>query len=205
MDSYNKYKLNLYNQFLNTEGVESVHYQSRAFFKEYRQWLKDYKKILKEYSTYLQNLNINLSSYSVAEVGKGLNDSIVMYPDFQVISPYADTLGEDNADLKFINNKLYISKFDRLVEADNIKRFITFNPYFDDDLSNWHLIHNNGFDISIGVCGRVYDRDSGKKIRLISDIADKMNGRFEENYDVIGDNYFYNIHSKKRIKLNKPH
>lgn len=205
MDSYNKYKLNLYNQFLNSEGFESVHYQSAAFFKEYRHWLKEYKKVLKEYSTYLQNLNIDLSSYDVVEVGKGLDDSIVMYPDFQVVSPYADTLGEENAGLEVVNNKLYISKFDKLVEPKNIKKFITFNPYFDDNISYWHLIHNNGVDISIGVCGKVCDRDSSDKIRLISDIADKMDGQYVENYDLIGDNYFYNIHSKKRIKSNRPH
>ena len=123
MDSYNKYKLNLYNQFLNAEGVESVHYQSAAFFKEYRNWLKEYKKVLKEYSNYLKNLNINLSSYDVVEVGKGLNDSIVMYPDFQVISPYADTLGEDNADLEIVNNKPYISKFNKSI-LSNIQKWI---------------------------------------------------------------------------------
>ena len=201
MDSYNKYKLNLYNQFLNSEGVESIHYQSDAFFKEYHHWLKEYKKVLKEYSTYLQNLNINLSSYHVVEVGKGLHDSIVMYPDFQVISPYADTLGEDNSDLEILNNKVYISKYNTLVEPNNIKKFITFNPYFDDNISNWYLIHNSGVDVSIGVCGKVYDRDSSNKIRLVSDIADNMNGYYEENYDLIGDNYIYNIHSKKKNKV----
>ena len=204
-DLYKKYQLHLHYQFLSSQGVESVRYQSAAFYKEYKHWLKEYKKVLCRYADYIQRLKINLYSENIAEVGKGFNDTIVPYPECQMISPYAETLGEDNSVLIVKNNKPYILKNNIETEPKMIKRFITFNPYFDDNLSPWHLIHNNRFDISIGVFGKVYDHDSSSKVRLISDIADKMDGGYIENYDVIDDNYFYNIHSKKRIKSDKPH
>lgn len=200
----NRYELNLYSQFLNAEGLNSVHYQSESFFKEFRHWLKEYKKVLSQYAGYLQNLKINLSSEKVVEVGKGIKDSIVMYPEYQVISEYAETLGEDASKLIIEDGKPYALKENKKSSLNHISRLITFNPYFDDDISNWHLIHNGGMGISIGVCGKVYDRNSSAKIRMISDIADKMDNYYIENYDLIGDNYFYNVHSKKRIKFNKP-
>ena len=77
---------------------------------------------------------------------------------------------------------------------------MTFNPYFDDDITKWYQLHNGGLNISLGVCGKVYDRDSSKKVKLISDIADKLDCDYEENYDIMGDDYFYNINSKRKIK-----
>lgn len=47
----------------------------------------------------------------------------------------------------------------KIIDSENIRRFITQNPYKQENIRNWEQLHNQGSNISVGVFGSIHDKN----------------------------------------------
>ena len=81
---------------------------------------------------------------------------------------------------------------------------MTYNPYEEEDIINWELLVGQGYPITTGVYGKIYDQDKTTKIKLLKNLKNKILQEVQEEYVTLEDKYFYVIYSTPKIKkLNK--
>ena len=197
MDS--EYILNLFNQFHKAVGTSVNDWTSQQNIFEFSDWLREYKEVVKKYSLYNEYLGIDLANPFLAEVGKGKYDSIVK-ENAIIISPYATTLKKEQSSLIVLENTPLIATQRGIVKSEGIEMFLTHNPYNEQSINDWYKIHNSqNHDICIGVYGKIYDKNKNEKIKMLEILLSNFNDEYEENYDELDDNYFYNIKSSRKV------
>jgi len=194
----NKYLLCLYKQYCSARGIECKIENFYELSFEFTKWIAENKLLSKEYFDYLVHLGV-LSSKKVLEVDKGRYDTISQ-GTFEVVSPFASSIGLENKELLLIGGVPLISSAEKLIIPDT-DIILTHNPYFSESLTNWWKIHNAGeYDISIGIYGCVYDEDFDEKIKFIKHLSSRMSEDHRIDYDTDEDRYFCTLNSIRNKK-----
>lgn len=209
-----EYINNLIKQFISATGTKNVDVNSEEFVKEISDWIKRNKAIGENYTSFLKSINVypNIIGKDTIEIGKGVYDSIAIDTKMKMITPYSKNIEKKKGEIVtakfgvfsgnpvFFNNDELDNKSD-IIDSSIKSRFITHNPYERNCIKNWEQLHNVGENITVGVFGKVYDRDKNLKIRKIDSIRYGFSDYdFKEVYDSDGDNYFYAISSHRRVK-----
>ena len=128
-----------------------------------------------------------------------------------VLTPYAEELALENdkiinADFMVtVEKPLLIGPDKKEIILDRrINSFMTYNPYEEEDIINWELLVGQGYPITTGVYGKIYDQDKTTKIKLLKNLKNKILQEVQEEYVTLEDKYLYVIYSTPKIKkLNK--
>lgn len=200
-----EYLRNLINQYKRATGINNVDVNSEEFINEFSEWIKIRKKMGDKYSSFIEYMGVNLIDNSSAEVGKGELDSIVLDTNASMITPYSDKIKKSSDELIDAEFRVYSSvpmivkgSKIKLLNAENIKRFITQNPYEKSCIINWEQLHNHGENITVGMYGNIYDKDISKKIGQLELLKSNLIGdAFKEEYATEGDIYYYVISSDR--------
>ena len=100
-----------------------------------------------------------------------------------------------------VNNRNILAEMNKgKYDSSNIDFFITHNPYNPYYLSNLDQIHLLGYNICLGMFGKVHDSDRVLKLRLLKQFADNLDEQFKMYYDTNNDCYFGCIKSKRKVK-----
>lgn len=161
-------------------------------------WIKLLKTQTEIYSYYLEYLDINLSSDSSMEIGKGKYDSIGSSL-VTIVSPYADTLGYRNSNITVCGNIPYVIMGTSIYDASNCEMFLTHNSC-DSIINKLVLLHKCNYSICVGVYGSISDKDKNDKINMLENILKECCDNLELNFDTLGGNYFSCIRSKWKVK-----
>lgn len=196
------YLNNLLNQFNDATGSNLTDVNSLEFIKwKNRRLMQGYT-----YTRLLSYMGVLFDDYSCAEIGKGREDSAFLSYDTSIISPYID-----NPLCYEKEGKIIVSDFEvvcsvpslvkyrdgkiidfTVVPVEDIKNFMTQNPYNDDCIKDWWQLHIGDYNgITFGVFGNIYDKDKDKKIKLLNNLKEKMIDCYVECSDYIGDQYFH--------------
>ena len=131
-------------------------------------WIKLLKTQTEIYSYYLEYLDVNLSSDSSVEIGKGKYDSIGSSL-VTIVSPYADTLEYRNSDFTICGNIPYVIMGTSIYDASNCEMFLTHNSC-DSIISKLISLHECNYSICVGVYGSISDKDKNDKLNILENI-----------------------------------
>ncbi len=199
----------LMKQFTKANGLNSIDMNSLEFLNEFKEWVTRQRVVSRDYKDLLNYMQIPLSK--IAEVGKGEFDSLALNNNLLMITPYAEELALENdkiinADFMVtVEKPLLIGPDKKEIILDRrINSFMTYNPYEEEDIINWELLVGQGYPITTGVYGKIYDQDKTTKIKLLKNLKNKILQEVQEEYVTLEDKYFYVIYSTPKIKkLNK--
>ena len=161
-------------------------------------WIKLLKTQTEIYSYYLEYLDVNLSSDSSMEIGKGKYDSIGSSL-VTMVSPYADTLGYRNSDITVCGNIPYVIMGTSIYDASNCEMFLTHNSY-DSIISKLISLHECNYSICVGFYGSISDKDKNDKLNMLENILKECCDNLELSSDTLDGNYFSCIRSKWKVK-----
>ena len=220
----NIYLNKLIEQFRDASGV-TIDVNSKEFMKEFREWLFRMQVLGDEYGRQLDKNNIYFASDKYAEVGKGPKDSIaLMYDDMDttIISPYMEGYKKDNTHRKIINSSFTVTgplptliKEEngklvdiKLIKPEDIRVFMTHNPYNLGNVTDWKELHNNPENgIIIGMFGYTYDKDYEAKIKYMEGLKNCASLPYFYDSFTVNDRYFSvfstNMHEKNKIYTKK--
>lgn len=209
-----KYFNKLVEQFKSATGTKNVDVNSQEFIKEFSEWVKSRKMIGSEYGAFIESMNVHPTIVGTSvEIGKGKHDSIVLGTEIPMITPYSEGIKRENggiitADFRVYDGTPVIIKHNKggnqleMVDTDIVRRFITQNPYEQSCISNWEQLHNRGENITVGIFGSIYDKDTEPKIRQIEMLRDGLDDdSFKEEYTTADDRYYYAISSTRKVKV----
>ena len=199
----------LMKQFTKANGLNSIDMNSLEFLNEFKEWVTRQRVVSRDYKDLLNYMQIPLSK--IAEVGKGEFDSLALNNNLLMITPYAEELALENdkiinADFMVTTEKPLLIGPDKkeIILDRRINSFMTYNPYEEEDIINWELLVGQGYPITTGVYGKIYDQDKTTKIKLLKNLKNKILQEVQEEYVTLEDKYFYVIYSTPKIKkLNK--
>lgn len=206
----------LIEQFKTAVGTNYTDFSSLEFMSEFFEWIKSRQDIGKEYVSFIEYMELPFKDTNSAEIGKTQYDTIVSSFETKIITPVTIGLEEIlkiekeriiTSDFKVVDNKpILIKPNNKSIEIsnDNIKTFITQNPYTPEYISNWEQLHNSGkYSIILGAYGKIYDKDIDKKLNELEALRDKLDEPYKEEFAVMDDNYYYAItsHKPKTLKL----
>ena len=199
----------LMKQFTKANGLNSIDMNSLEFLNEFKEWVTRQRVVSRDYKDLLNYMQIPLSK--IAEVGKGEFDSLALNNNLLMITPYAEELALEkdkiiNADFMVtVEKPLLIGPDKKEIILDRrINSFMTYNPYEEEDIINWELLVGQGYPITTGVYGKIYDQDKTTKIKLLKNLKNKILQEVQEEYVTLEDKYLYVIYSTPKIKkLNK--
>ena len=201
----NEYLKNLILQFAQATGVENVDIHSESFINEFTSWIFERKKIVPNYQEFITYLSKNpCIGASSVEIGKGEFDSIAIDSEVSIITPYTEGVKKTKGSL--IKGNFLVVEEMPLIEVEekgkievysvnDVYRFITQNPYTQKELVNWENLHNSGRCITVGVYGKVYDKDIESKIKLMEELKSKLFSGYVSEYNTERDNYMYVVSS----------
>ena len=199
----------LMKQFTKANGLNKIDMNSLEFLNEFKEWVTRQRVVSRDYKDLLNYMQIPLSK--IAEVGKGEFDSLALNNNLLMITPYAEELALEND--KIINADFMVTVEKPLVIGPDkkeiildrrINSFMTYNPYEEEDIINWELLVGQGYPITTGVYGKIYDQDKTTKIKLLKNLKNKILQEVQEEYVTLEDKYLYVISSTPKIKkLNK--
>jgi len=196
MDEYLKC---LFKQFCEAKGLNISNYYG-MYSTNFVDWIENNRSLLNEYIDYLHYLGFDYASDDVVEVGKGKYDSLSNH-GICVVSDFAETIGILNSRLFIDNGTTFVLRNDSNIIIPSQHILLTHNPYFEDDVLDWYLIHNNGDkNISIGMFGYIDDEDATKKIKVLEQISKQMTDDYSLNYDTCDGKYLCSLNSKRYIK-----
>lgn len=209
-----KYLIKLIEQYKSATGTKKVDINSKKFINEFTDWLKTRKIMGKKYTSFINYMGVEptIIGEESVEIGKGKLDSIALDTGIYMITPYFEGIkiknaGIINADFEVYDGIPNMIKHNKdgnqikVVDSNYIRRFLTHNPYEQNCIRNWHELHNKGKNITVGVFGSIYDKDTESKIRQIKNLRDKLNDSYKEDYAVFGEDYCYAISSdEKKVK-----
>ena len=191
-----RYLNKLYMQYCESIGKEYNQIDISNPPSEFIQWLTLNKVVVNKYKEYLDFLGY--INEPTAEIGKGVYDSIAGR-DMEVISPFGGTLNKTTAEIHISEGNVFCRALGRISPLEQ-KIILTHNPYSFQDVSLWSNVHNKGdHRISIGIYGKVYDKDKTQKIESLERIADSMISPIMD-YDEMGDMYFMSLNDKRKVK-----
>lgn len=208
-----EYLKNLIKQYQSANGVRNIDVNSQEFKNEFIEWIKDNKTIGKKYFSFLEYMEAHPTiGETSAEIGKCKYDSIALDSDITIISPYFDKGETANhvipATFGILDGMPTVAKYENdkahveAVDTSYFRRFITQNPYSQDNIKNWEYLHNKGENITVGVFGRIYDKDIDQKIKQIMLLKSKLTDDFyKEDHIEIDDMYCYAISSTRKVKV----
>lgn len=210
-----KYLNKLLEQFMSAKGITHADVSSKEFIKDFCSWLKEYKLASEKYLCLVECVNDGHTyDMNSVEIGKGLYDSLALDKTTTIMTPYSDGL-EDKTESKIITGVFSARGFGHgpvvltngrlsLVD-DNIKRYVTHNPYTQSDIRNWERLQISGKDITVGVFGSVYDKNIEEKIKQMKELKNRLvSGYATEEYGTIDYMYYYFLNSNnKKLTLNK--
>lgn len=198
----------LFEQYKNALGLTDINKVEKEILLDFKCWLKCRQLMGLVYKSFIEKtLEIDFSeTSSTAEVGKCNLDSIALQTNLSIITQYSN--GFDFYTGQMNKSKLTIIDGNPVITSNigNIKflnlldgydRFITQNPYSENDIRNWEQLVDNGYDITVGVFGSIDDKDIDKKINQIEDLNKKITG-LKDVFAVTGDTYCYAISSNNR-------
>ena len=203
--------LNLINQFISAEGINSKDLKSRQFFADFSEWVRIRQNIGKQYIRLLDQLELEFYSSECAEIGKCGLDSIVKPFNTTIITQVDKIIQVDpkriiKGDFKVKQSIPVLEKYDLEGNPKYIdlrkyfKIYMTQNPYSEKSILGWENLHNSrGTDTSIicGVYGKIYDKDIKGKIAQLNELKSKLKKEsFVSDYEEDNDNYFYVIASE---------
>lgn len=208
-----EYLKNLIKQYQSAAGVGNINMTSQELENEFINWIKDNRIIGKKYLSFLEYMEVYPTiGETSTEIGKCKYDSIALDSDITIISPYFDNVEMVNNVIpaafgildgiptiaKYENGKAHVEA----VDTSYFRRFITQNPYSQDNIKNWEYLHNKGENITVGVFGRTYDSDIEQKIKQILLLKNKLtDDSYKEEHAKIDDMYFYAISSTRTVKV----
>lgn len=148
------------------------------------------------------------------EVGKGYFDSIVVPYETRLITPFKSEFSQEYIDdrnriiearLSVINQVpalIFANGIRSTIENTESQKFMTYNPYSINEISDWNQIANNpSKQIIIGVYGKTHDKDRRKKIDEIKRWKEKLDVVYKECYATTDDRYYYAIATTPEKKL----
>lgn len=209
--------IELFKQFCAARGIDKISGSFEVFEREFSGWLKEQKETGNEYLSIIKKFNLFSSNNKCAEVNKGVEDSITLPFHTKLITPYIDDTFINESD-RIIGGNLYVNKTHivpvitsdavnmMVIPREQIRTYMTQNPYSFDMIDGWDVLHNSGrSDIIVGVYGNVNDSDREKKIESLLQFKRKLNGMYREFNYVINDKYFYVVgsaesKSKQRVR-----
>ena len=183
IDEYFCYQLKQFQTATNT----SINLSKKEFWTEFNEWLSERKKISKEYLKVLEEIGIDCHSPLTAEIGKGPYDTVTSEKETTLITPYIYGLK------KFKKNKIIKGNIKIEINNKNFIQYnslITENPYTSSTITEWeHLFHNKYYTVSLGVYGKVYDKDRIEKIKQLKQLKQRLISNYTEETIQINDNY----------------
>ncbi len=184
-------------QFNSAKGIKKIDISSEDYINDFAHWLYEQNKALEELKKYFANYDIDINDSNIAEVGKGKYDSIVL-PTTRIISPFGETLNKENNELLVYQGEPIITGSE--VKGQVVDRFMTHNPYYYEQISEWPLLHFNGYDIIVGYCGYVNDLNILEKENQLNLLKQNLEQGCIVNYDTINDVYVCFIKSRRKVK-----
>lgn len=206
-------------QFSSALGLQISDNDPLEYLKEINKWLREMKDIGNKYLEYLQELGLHYQYSNVAEVGKGVSDSIVVNKSrTTIISPYISL--EDRiknpllpAELIVDINGVPILRFKTTkhipVYQEMVKLFfsieevmlMTHNPYCQEAILNWAQLSNgNSSKIIVGVFGNTHDKNMLIKMKAIKFLYGQILNDCLLKYATDSDHYFYVLASNQYRK-----
>jgi len=208
----NNYLSLLISQFKSATGTRYIDEKSEKFIKEFSNWIKISQRVGFGYTDLLWDMDLRFNDESCAEVGKGVYDSVVAKNFLtQIITPYPELLDRNVSKITSSKFKVQdgiptLSNFksenkNSQNPLEQIKTYMTQNPYDISCIHNWHQLHNNGnYNIIVGIYGKTYDEDINKKRNILKTIKSKMDGNIIEELSYLGDSYFHVVATENKIK-----
>lgn len=200
----NQYIEKLINQYVNSEAIKHIDMNSKMFKQEFVLWINQMQKISQGYLELLKDLNVEFDSQDMAEIGKGKYDSIVLNNNSTImITPYIDEeISNPVAHYQFTVSDyrpavIYNDSRNRFINIGNI---MTQNPYSESDIFNWNQLHNSKTcNITIGVYGKVSDKNRKLKIKLLENFSKELDSNFNMDGYEYKNNYYYAVTSHKKV------
>lgn len=178
-----------YSNFLIQQFVNANEFDNKKKLPElandFKIWLEVQKEYLKIYNQALKDLEVPYDNVYCAEIGKGSFDSVVLDETATtIITPYIKN-DEDNKkniilpfDVKIINGVVTLQKEEHPKIINGFNRYMTQNPYTKQHLNGWAHLHLNNQPITIGVYGKITDKDREQKLNLIKSVKEQLESNF---------------------------
>ena len=200
----------LFKQYCAARGIDKIQCSFEDFERDFSSWLSEQKETGSEYLSIIKRFNLFSANDKCAEVNKSMEDSITLPFRTKLITPYIDNTSVNESD-RVIDFNLYINKTHvvpvitsdtvnmMVVPREQVKTYMTQNPYNFDMIDGWDILHNSGrSDIIVGVYGNTNDKDRQQKIDSLVQFKRKLNGLYREFNYVINDKYFYVVGSTEK-------
>ncbi len=171
------------------------HQQQLELFYDFIVWEKQMKEIGKKYANFLEYLGLDIKDKDNAEIGKSIHDSVVSSFNTTLITPYSDHIPKSRIIPGFFlieNRKPYVwSMESKNILLDNVKTFITQNPYNISELTHWEDLHDNYYNIAVGMFGNFYDKNKKAKLDQLKEFRNKLSSFKDIKMEYITDGDFY--------------
>lgn len=204
-----KYLNNLMKQFAQAKGIKNIDVSSTSFIEEFMYWVKQNRIMSEAYLSFIDSIDVHPSviDETTVEIGKCEFDSIALNTPMSMITPYTIDIPDEKilvpGMFMVYNGNPYVIHNNKMIVFDDTltSRFITQNPYSNEEIKNWEQLHNVGNNITLGFFGDIHDFDKITKIKLLKELKSKLsNSEFVENYETSDDLYFYVLSSDRKIK-----
>ena len=189
----------LFEQFRKAYGLKKLSVKDPVAVKAFFDWLDEEKKYQNEfYLKLLSQLNVDYKTDHTVEVGKTINDSLVVPYETKIITDRPEGFEENRI---LIGNLHFFGNFPSLVQEDNnfvhsypldfYTTFMTQNPYHIKDLNGWEKFPVNYQNIAVGVYGDVNDADKENKEKAINNFYKQIDKSYNPQIEDVIDDYNY--------------
>lgn len=193
----NEYFALLFNQFNESVGYKKIYLNSDDYINEFVNWLENLKKISHLYSEFANYEGIDLYDDGYIELNKGKCDSM---KNTNIISPFASTLGIQNAKLVVCQGEPNIIIGSNVKKGQVVDTYTTFNPYSDYYLNDLDVLHNCGINICYGIFGKNSDINMEIKVKKFLEFVSKLKDDHICSLENIDGNYVGIVFSKRKNK-----
>lgn len=187
----------LFNQFKNVKGYKASYLDSEKSLDEFANWLYELKKQTNEYLDFSLSLGIDLTGCDFVEINKGKYDTA----SCEIVSPFAETLNQKNSELIVYQGEPLIRSGSIIKKGQVVDTYCTHNPYNMFYFGALDELHNNGYNVSFCVFGKLNDKNKNKKIEFIKNITKKMYDDYIIDYETLGENYYCIVYTKRLVKM----
>jgi len=173
----------LFKQFCNAYGIKNADMHDKELVNAFFEWLRE-PKIAQDafYRKQLNELGLDIDNSKTVEVGKTINDSVVLPYKTTIVTP--DGTDFDNyKDRVIVANLKFHGNFPTLIQergsmthaipVDLYRTFMTQNPYDKSEIENWEKFPYQ--DIVVGVYGGFDDKDKIDKMRQMDEFYQRLN------------------------------
>ena len=212
-DNRETYLIHLFNQFKMATGLQNVDIQNDIYAgnlrHEFSKWLNERENISKGYQGLLNYMDFDYENHMTAEVGKGIQDSIVLKNRCTtIITPYTYGMKEYSKNkiikgsLKIVDSDIEKEDIFTNEKTSYIDSFMTQNPYHINCIEGWDILHNSSKGgIILGVYGKLDDKDREQKLTILRDFRDLLYNNYKEEYIKFNGEYYYIIGTKRHTKV----